>query len=211
MTTPNYVITIGRQFGAGGRELGKTIAAKLGIAYYDKELLEEAAKASGASAELFESRDERFPSLLKGMGALSLGYNPAGAYAGAAALSDDSVFSAQCAVIQEIARRGPCVIVGRSADYVLRGHGRVASVFVHAPIEARCRRIMSRGDFSGADIERVKALAERTDKLRSNYYNFYTGKRWGDSRSYDLTLDSSLLAMDALADVVIAYVNARWP
>lgn len=213
MTTENYVITIGRQFGAGGRELGKTLAAKLGIAYYDKELLLEAAKEAGVSPEFFEKADERFPTFISGLFSFNLGANPMSFYAGSTSISDDSIYKAQCDVIKSLVSRGSCVIVGRSADYVLRGYPRVANIFVHAPIDVRCRRIMGRrsADERELTLARTRAMAERTDKLRSNYYNFYTDKRWGDARSYDLTLDSSLLPMDALADIVIAYIGARWP
>ncbi len=212
MTTENFVITIGRQFGAGGRELGRTIARKLGIAYYDKELLVEAAKEAGVSPEFFEKADERFPSFISGLFSFNLGSNPMSYYAGSTSISDDSIYKAQCDVIRSLASRGSCVIVGRSADYVLRDHPKVANIYVHAPIDVRCRRIMKRSncDDSRQNPARARALAERTDKLRANYYNFYTDKRWGDARSYDLTLDSSLMPMEALADVVIAYINARW-
>jgi len=213
MTTENFVITIGRQFGAGGRELGRALASRLGIAYYDKELLVEAAKEAGVSPEFFEKADERFPSFISGLFSFNLGSNPMSFYAGSTSISDDSIYKAQCDVIRSLASRGSCVIVGRSADYVLRDYPRVANIYVHAPIDTRCRRIISRrnpGD-SPLNLARTRAQAERTDKLRANYYNFYTDKRWGDARSYDLTLDSSLMPIDALADVVIAYINARWP
>lgn len=212
MTTENFVITIGRQFGAGGRELGRTIASKLGIAYYDKELLVEAAKEAGVSPEFFEKADERFPSFISGLFSFNLGSNPISYYAGSTSISDDSIYKAQCDVIRSLASRGSCVIVGRSADYVLRDYPKVANIYVHAPIDVRCRRIIDRSGDSDTcqNLARVRAQAERTDKLRANYYNFYTDKRWGDARSYDLTLDSSQLQMDALADVVIAYIKARW-
>lgn len=212
MTTENFVITIGRQFGAGGRELGRILASKLGIAYYDKELLIEAAKEAGVSPEFFEKADERFPSFISGLFSFNLGSNPMSFYAGSTSISDDSIYKAQCDVIRSLASRGSCVIVGRSADYVLRDYQRVVNIYVHAPIEIRCRRIMNRRNTGDGSLTaaRARTLAERTDKLRANYYNFYTDKRWGDARSYDLTLDSSVMPMEALADVVIAYLKARW-
>lgn len=212
MTTENFVITIGRQFGAGGRELGRTLASKLGIAYYDKELLIEAAKEAGVSPEFFERADERFPSFISGVFSFNLGSNPMSFYSGSTSISDDSIYKAQCDVIRSLASRGSCVIVGRSADYVLRDYPRVANIYVHAPIDVRCRRIMNRRNpMDGAlTAARARAQAERNDKLRANYYNFYTDKRWGDARSYDLTLDSSVMPMESLAEVVIAYLKARW-
>lgn len=202
-----YVITVGRSFGSGGRQLGRLIAERLGIAFYDKELLVEAARKAGLSTEYFEKNDERMPSFISGLFSFNLGYNPMAYYAGSTSISSDSIYQAQCDFIHEIASAGPCVIVGRSADYVLRDVGNVINIFVHAPMECCVRRIIERADTVTA--EQARALAEKTNKLRANFYNFYTDKRWGDSRSYDLTLDSSLLEMDELAGVVIDYVYRR--
>ena len=203
----NYVITIGRQFGSGGRELGKLIASRLGIAYYDKELLHEAARRAGVSKEFFEKSDEKFPSFLSGVLSFSMGFNPVTCYSGSTSISDDSVYRSQSDFIHAIAAKESCVIVGRTSDYVLRDHPRCFNIFVHAPIEERVRRIMRRGD--RPTPEQAKALSEKTNKLRAAYYNFYTDKRWGDAASYDLTIDSSRMPMDAIAAVVQAYVEQR--
>ena len=111
-------------------------------------------------------------------------------------------------VIKEIADRGPCVIVGRSADYVLRNHPvPVINIFLHATMEDRVARILRRGDtLKESD---ARALAEKTNRLRANYYNFYTDKRWGDAASYDLCLSTSQLSMEAITDVIAAYIHAR--
>lgn len=202
-----YVITVGRSFGSGGRQLGRLIADRLGIAFYDKELLVKAAQKAGLSTEYFEKNDERMPSFISGLFSFNLGYNPMAYYAGSTSISSDSIYQAQCDFIHEIASAGPCVIVGRSADYVLRDVDNVINIFVHAPMECCVRRIIERADTVTA--EQARALAEKTNKLRSNFYNFYTDKRWGDARSYDLTLDSSLLGMDELAETVIDYVYRR--
>jgi len=203
----NYVITIGRQFGSGGRELGKLIASRLGIAYYDKELLHEAARRAGVSKEFFEKSDEKFPSFLSGVLSFSMGFNPVTCYSGSTSISDDSVYRSQSDFIHAIAAKESCVIVGRTSDYVLRDHPRCFNIFVHAPIEERVRRIMRRGD--RPTPEQARALSEKTNKLRAAYYNFYTDKRWGDAASYDLTIDSSRMPMDAIAAVVQAYVEQR--
>lgn len=203
----NFVITIGRQFGSGGRELGKTIASRLGIAYYDKELLHEAARHAGVSKEFFEKSDEKFPSFLSGVLSFSMGFNPITCYSGSTSISDDSVYRSQSDFIHAIAARESCVIVGRTADYILRDHPRCINIFVHAPVEERVRRIMKRGDRTTP--EQAKALSDKTNKLRAAYYNFYTDKRWGDAASYDLTIDSSRMTMDAIAAVVQAYVEQR--
>lgn len=203
----NFVITIGRQFGSGGRELGKLLAKKLGINYYDKELLAHAAERSGLSSEFFERHDERFPRFINGLFSFAQGYQPINSYAGGSAISSDSVYSAMDKLIRELAEKESCVIVGRTADYILRNHPRCVNLFVHAPIDHCVNRIMERGDINDAD--KARTLAQRTNKLRANYYNFYSDKRWGDASSYHLTLDSSAMPMDALADTVVDYLRHR--
>lgn len=204
----NFVITIGRQFGSGGRELGKLLAESLGIAYYDKELLCEAAKQAGVSKEFFERKDERFPSFLSGILSFGTGCNPLCYYTGSTSISDDSIYRAQSDFIHDIALKESCVIVGRSADYVLREHPRCLNLFIHAPIEDCVKRIMKRGDKPTA--EQARTLAEKTNKLRANYYNFYTDKHWGDAASYDLTFDSSLMPMEDIVAVIKEYITRRF-
>lgn len=203
----NYVITIGRQFGSGGRELGQLLASKLGIAYYDKELLNEAAHKAGVAPEIFERCDEKSPTFINGVLSFTMGFNPVNYYSGSTSISDDSVYRAQSDFIHSVAMKHPCVIVGRSADYVLRDHPCCINIFVHAPIEECVKRIMRRGDRTTP--EQARAMAEKTNKLRASYYNFYTDKRWGKAESYDLTVDSSLLPMDELADLIAEYVRRR--
>ena len=207
MDKNNFVVTIGRQFGSGGRILGKTVAKKLGIDYYDKELLFEAAKKAGVSEEFFKKSDEKFPKFLNGIFSFSMGYNPYTFYAGSTSISDDNLYRAMSELIHSLAEKSSCVIVGRSADYVLRDHPRCINVFVHAPIEERVKRIMARGD--SLTPQPARSLAEKTNKLRANYYNFYTDKTWGDAKTYDLTIDSSQMPMDDVAEVVCEYVRRR--
>lgn len=205
----NYVITVGRQFGSGGRELGRLIAVKLGIEFYDKELLHEAARTAGVSVEFFQHNDEKFPRFLSGAFSFAMGYIPYSTYAGSSAISDESLYGAQSDFICSLAESRSCVIVGRSSDYVLRHHPRCVNIFVHAPIEARAERIVRRGD---SDTQaRARELAEKTDKLRAGYYNFYTDKTWGEAAGYHLSVDSASMEMDKIADVVCAYVRARFP
>lgn len=202
----NYVITIGRAFGAGGRELGRALSAKLGIPYYDKELLVEAASHSGLSRALFERNDERAPGLLGGFPSMSPGYNAMSWYASLGGSSSDAVYRAQSEFMHELARRGPCVIVGRTADYVLRDVPRVLNIFLNAPEDVCVARILSRGDCRDAD--KARAVRRKTNRLRAEFYNFYTDRTWGDSASYHLTFDSSVMPMDAIADFVIEYLTA---
>lgn len=208
-TPPNFVVTIGRQFGSGGRELGRLIAEKLGIAFYDKELLRQAAHNAGVSVDFFERNDEKFPKFLSGMFSFTMGYSPYNAYAGSSSISDDNLYRVQSELIHNLAMKHSCVIVGRSADYVLRDFPRCVNIFVHAPMEARIARIMRRGD--SITKEKAREIAEKTNKLRANYYNFYTDKVRGDAASYHLTIDSDSMSMDNVAELVCAYVRARFP
>lgn len=200
-----YVIAIGRQFGCGGREIGQLIAKGLGVAYYDKELLSEAAKSSGVNEDFFEAADERSPRFFSSLWSFNLGYNTGAYFIGDTPLSDDSIYRAQSDMMTQLADRGPCVIVGRTADYLLRDHCKVVSVFVHSSIEDRVQRIMSRGDAKTEKEAREKA--EKKNKLRAEYYNFYTDKKWGDAASYDLSIDASLLGTQATAMFIIDFVK----
>lgn len=202
-----FVITIGRQFGSGGRELGKILAEKLGVPFYDKELMLEAAKKSGISPEFFVNNDERAPSFINGLIPFSFGHSPMSWYSGASSISDDSLYKTQSDFIRSLARQGSCVIVGRTADYVLRDMEGVVNVFLHADADDIARRVMARGDCK--DREKALALAERTNKLRANYYNFYTDKTWGQASSYDITFNTSRLPLADIADLIVAYLGKR--
>lgn len=204
----NIVITVGRQFGSGGRELGRKIASRLGIDYYDKELLKQAAEGAGVSEEFVRDNDERFPKFISSALSFNMGLSPVSWYQNPSSISSDSIYGAQSEVIRSLASKGSCVIVGRSSDYVLRDFPRVVNIFVHAPMEACVRRIMSRGDSMTED--KARRLAEKTNRLRANYYNFYTDKKWGDARTYDLTFDTSLISTDDIADLVVEYVRRRF-
>lgn len=209
MDNQTFVITIGRQFGSGGRELGSKLAKELGIAYYDKELLEEASKQAGISEDIIERSDERFPSFFNAFIPVSIGYNPAASYlSSSSTISADNLYKAQSDVIETIAQRHSCVIVGRSADYVLRNHPRLVSIFIHANMDDCIDRIMGRGDCKTR--EEARAKAEKTNKLRASYYNFYTDKTWGNAASYDLTINSSTMSMDKIVKIVADFVRCRF-
>lgn len=206
MLPDKYIITIGRTFGSGGRQLGRLIANRLGISFYDKQLLVEAAQMAGYNIEYLEKNDERAPRIMGGVIPFASGFYPM-SWIGDAVSGSDSIYKAQTEFMRELANTKPCVIVGRSADYVLRDFDNVVNVFVHAPMEDCIRRIITRSECNNAHEARI--LAERTNKLRANFYNFYTEKRWGEARSYDLTFDSSRLPLEAIADMVIDYVHRR--
>ncbi|MEE1207837.1 MAG: cytidylate kinase-like family protein [Muribaculaceae bacterium] len=203
-----YVITVGRQMGSGGRHLGRMIADRLGIRFYDKELLMQAAAASGLSPEFFEQNDERRPSFIGGLFSFNMGLSPVTWFDGASTGHDDALYMAQCDFIHRIAAEGPCVIVGRSADYVLRDLPNVVNIFVHADIADCVRRVMERD--GNKTEQQARSYVEKTNKLRANFYNFYTDKRWGDSASYDLTFSSSRLSLERIADMVVDYLHVRF-
>lgn len=205
---PHAIITIGRQFGSGGRELGKKLAEAFNYSYYDKELLSEAAKKAGMDPGFFEKNDERAPSFINGIFSFALGLTPNNIYTGSTSISDDSLYRAQSDFIQSLAEQGPCVIVGRSADYVLRDHPRTVNIFVHAPIEACVERILKREPTLSK--EKARARAEKVNRLRANYYNFYTDKNWGAADSYDLSINTSLLSMDDITEIVREYILRRF-
>ena len=209
METPkvNYVITIGRQYGSGGREIGRLVADALGIKYYDKELLMESSKASGVKPEVFEAADERTPSFFSNIWSFNLRFNTGSYLLGSSPISDEKIYAAQSNVMKTLAQNSSCLIVGRSADYVLRNHPGLISIFIHSSIEDRILRIMNRRGINSA--EKAREIAEKKDKLRASYYNFYTDKVWGDAAGYDLSIDSSKLPADAVADFIVSYVKAR--
>ena len=205
----NTVITIGRQFGAGGRELGRKLALALGYDYYDKELLAEASRQAGIGEEFFERNDERLPSLLsRGFIPFTFGMSAYSFYAGDSTISADNLRRAQCDFIASLPQAGPCVIVGRSADYILRDHPCLVSVFLSAPMESRVRRIISRQP--GISEGKARQLAEKTDRLRSSYYNFYTDGAWGVASTYHLCFDTSRLSTDDIVALIVEYVNRRF-
>lgn len=202
-----YVITIGRSFGSGGRMVGQIIANKLGIGFYDRKLLSMVAEKSGLNHDFARDNDERMPRILGGLITIPIGYYPSG-WLGATQLSgSDSIYGAQCEFIRELAMTEPCVVVGRSADYILRDLPNVVNIFVHAPAEACAQRIIERGD--ATDMAQAIAIGTRINKLRANFYNFYTDKRWGAASSYDLCVDSSTMPIDTLADFIIDYVRIK--
>ncbi len=204
-----YVITIGRQFGSGGSEIGRIVAQKLGIKYYDKELLAAAAKSSGVNTEFFEASDERSPGFFAGANiwSFNIGYNLGNFFSTEVSFSDDNLYKAQSDTIQNLANESSCVIVGRSADYVLRNHPCLISIFISSSEEECIKRIIARGD-SDSEV-RAREMAEKKNKLRSNYYNFYTDKEWGNAASYDLCIDSSKITSEQVAEIIVEYVKKR--
>lgn len=206
MAITNSIITIGREFGSGGKEIGVKLAEALGVKCYDKELLAEAAKESGLCQEIFHARDERptnsfLYSLV--MDTYALGYysNP---YLDMPL--DQKVFLAQFETIRKIANEGPCVIIGRCADYALSNYSNCISVFIHAPLEDRIERISKKQQISE---NAAKDLITKTDKKRSSYYNFYSNKKWGAAASYQLSVNSSVLGIDKTVQFIRDFIDRK--
>ncbi len=206
MADKKTIITIGRQYGSGGHEIGATIAHDMGIKLYDKEMLKRAAKESGLCEELFETHDEKptssfLYSLV--MDTYSLGYST-GAYADMPI--NHKVFLAQFDTIKKIAEDESCVMVGRCADYALEGRDDVVNVFIYADLEQRIRRVARMFDLTDA---KAKDIIVKTDKKRASYYNYYTNKTWGDAKSYDLCLNSGKLGVGGTAKAIMDYVTLK--
>lgn len=200
----NTIITIGREFGSGGREIGEKLGEKLGIKCFDKELLKRAAKDSGMCPELFENHDERpTSSFLYNlvMDTYSFGYSSS-AYVDMPI--SHKVFLAQFEAIKKIADEGPCIIVGRCADYALADYKNCIHLFIHGELEARIKRIQEKYNLTH---DKAKEMIIKKDKQRSNYYNYYSSKKWGLAESYHLTIDSGILGIDATVELITQYVQ----
>lgn len=197
------IITIGRQFGSGGRTVGKKLAEKLGIAYYDKELINLASKESGICGEFFEKADERNSgSLLK---ALAMGFTMNNAiFQSNDYLSNESLFQIQSDVIRKVAAEGSCVLVGRCADYILRENKDCFHIFVSASTEDRIRRAM---EYNQIDEKEAAEFIRKADKSRASYYNYYTDKIWGAAESYDLCINSSCYGIEKTIDFIKLFIE----
>ncbi len=193
------IITIGRQFGSGGREIGEKVAKRLGYTFYDKEILTMAAEDSGFSPSAMEHYDEK-PSG-------SLIYS---LYMTGAATSDNLPLNQQLAfaqfnVIRKVAQADNCVIVGRCADYVLREKKNLLTVFFHAPMAYRVQRVMAEQSIDNANL--AEKTIKKQDKSRADYYNFFTHKKWGDAGSSMLSVDTSVMSTDLVAEAIADYVR----
>ena len=202
----NTIITIGRQFGSGGREIGEMVADHFGIKCYDKELLSRAAKESGFCEEMIQNHDERpTNSFLYNlvMDTYSFGYN-------SSSFVDmpisHKVFLAQFDTIKKIAQEGPCVIVGRCADYALSDSPNVLNLFITADEEFKIKRIKERFEDITTD-DKAREMMNKKDKQRQSYYNYYSSKKWGRADSYDLCINSSILGIDGTVKFITQYIE----
>lgn len=203
------VITIGRQYGSGGRNVGKLVAKKLGIDFYDKELITLAAKQNGMSEHLFESVDERpTNSLLYSLAVGAYGMDGNYSYWGDAALPlNDRVYQIQAGLIEELADKGSCVIVGRCADYVLRDRDNVVNVFLMADKEYRKKKAI---ESYQVPAEKAADVIKKTDKKRANYYNYHTNREWSDASNYHICVDVGAIGEEKCADLIVSYVQLKF-
>lgn len=199
----NEIYTIGREFGSYGRQIGEALAKRLGINFYDKELLQRAAKDSGFCEEIFENHDEKPTNSF--LYSLVMDTYSASSMATAPFLDmplNHKVFLAQFDSIKKIAENESCVIVGRCADYALADNEQCLNIFIRADMDDRIRRISKRLDLTD---NKAKDLILKKDKQRASYYNYYTSKKWGDARSYDLCLNTSQISVDDAVELIIKY------
>lgn len=191
-----FVITIGREYGSGGRQIGQQLAKMLNISFYDKELIDEASRRSGVSCDFLERADEKAPNLLD--------YALLGSFGNESVLSNGNFYVLQSNVILSLAKEKSCVIVGRSADYILRNHPRCINLFIHAPEEFRKKQIAQR---LSVDLDEAESVMGKHDRSRAKFYNFYTDKVWGKASSYHLSIDSSVLGMENTAAYLYEFVQ----
>ena len=195
----NYIITIGREYGSGGFEIGKKLAEKLGIGFYDKNLIDAAAEKSGIHIDMLHKADERTTNPLTNP-FIHPGYE--------SGTINDRLFWTQSEVIRDLADKESCVIIGRCADFVLREHENVLKIFIQAPLADRVARISEKYLIEIPSEAKKEVL--RNDKLRRSYYQFYTDNKWGGRDHKDLVINSSVLGIDGTVDFIKDFVNRKF-
>lgn len=204
MKDHHLIVNIGRQIGSGGREIAQLLAERLGCDFYDRRILNIAARESGFCESVFEQNDER-KGLLRSLFHLHTPFvGDDNLYTNN--MSQESLFKFQSDAIRKAAAEHDCVFVGRCADYVLRDYPNAVSVFITADKKQRIARVAQRRGCSEAEAER---FINDSEKERSRYYNYYTGKIWGHSQSYDLCLSSSVLGIEATCDLIMRYIEMK--
>lgn len=196
------IITISREFGSGGRTVGRMVAEKLGIPFYDKELVEHVALESGFAPKFVEEHGEHAP----GKSLFSYAFAPQGVPGVMNGLSTaDFLWNIQCSVILQLADKGPCVIVGRNADYILKDREDCLHAYIHADMPFRADRIVR---LYGESEKSPEARLQEKDKRRRLNYQHYTGRSWGVAQNYDICLNSGTVGVEACADIIVSMVNA---
>ena len=196
------IITIGRQFGSGGHEVGRRLAAELGLTLYDKELLKMVAQESNICEQVLEDYDEKPTGSL--LYSIVMDIYPSMNYVGNTL--HQQIYQAQYDTIMKLGQKGGCVIVGRAADYILRDNPRLTSVFIHASDDFRAQRIM---EYEHISKDKALDMIARADKKRASFYNFQTEKKWGQAASYNLTVDTSALGIDGCVTLIRRYLELK--
>ena len=198
----HIIINVGRQLGSGGHDIGRMLALDFQAKYYDRELLNLAAKESGLSEKIFEQNDEK-----KGFfrGLLNIGTPHVNSFK--PDLSQESLFQFQSDAIRKAAKEGSCVFVGRCADYVLRDFENTVNIFITASMDYRVEQIMNKQHM---DAEAARRFIEQGEDKRADYYNYYTGKKWGSAESYDLCIDSSKLGLMETEKLIAQFIRKRF-
>ncbi len=196
------IITISRQFGSGGRTVGRLVAEKLGIPFYDKELVEQIALESGFAPKFVEEHGEHAP----GKSLFAYAFAPLGVPGVMNGLSTaDFLWQIQCQAILQLAENGPCVIVGRNADYILKDRPDVLNAYIHADMEHRADRIVR---LYGESEKSPEVRLNEKDKRRKLNYQHYTGRTWGAAENYDICLNTGVITVEQAADMIVAMVDA---
>ncbi len=197
----NHIITISRQHGSGGREIGALVSKKLGIPYYDNDLIQLAAEKSGFSEEHFRDYDKFATnsflySLVRGF---QYHQNATGVWS-----LEDKIYTTQSKVIRELAEKEPCIIIGRCADYVLSDMPGLVKLFIYGALDARAERVAKKENITTEKaIDKIKSA----DKRRQNYYNYHADRKWGEAQNYNLCIDSSFCGVEKAADIICDFVN----
>lgn len=201
------IITVARQYGSGGREIGEKIAAMLGIPLYDKELITDAAAKGSLNEEIIRSADESAANSL--LYTLAMGSNHYGTaiHFGYKMPLNDKLFILQSEVIREYAEKGSCVIIGRCADYVLKDDHDVFRLFIYGDLEHRQARVKER--HPEIKPTQIIDVINKTDKRRASYYNFYTGNKWGKYDNYDMAINSSTLGIDGTVELICKFAKMK--
>lgn len=201
----NIIINVGRQLGSGGHDIGRMLALDFQAKYYDRELLNLAAKESGFSEKFFEQNDEK-KGFLKGLFNMQTSHVSGGSMY-KTNFSQESLFQFQSDAIQKAAKEGSCVFVGRCADYILRDFPNTVNIFITASMKYRIQQIMNKQHMEN---EEARKFIESKESKRAAYYNYYTGKKWGAAESYDLCIDSSVLGFVETEKIIAEFIRKKF-
>ena len=201
----HIIINVGRQLGSGGHDIGRMLALDFEAKYYDRELLNLAAKESGFSEKFFEENDER-KGFFKGLFNMQTSHVSGGSMY-KTNFSQESLFQFQSDAIQKAAKEGPCVFVGRCADYILRDFPNTVNIFITASMKYRIEQIMNKQHM---DHEEARKFIESKESKRAAYYNYYTGMKWGAAESYDLCIDSSILGFVETEKIIAEFIRKKF-